>query len=134
VDVVADLPADAQPPEPVQQGEALLDDPAVHAQPGAVLRVDKTEGPLNFLKADLKGRIIDLGSLERTRNAVGELQQVVKLRRGQAHSGAAPDSLRAAARLGIRLTGDWAESWNRVRQVTIDAVYTLIDELEPGRT
>jgi hypothetical protein len=32
VDVVADLPADAQPAEPVQQGEALLDHPAVHAQ------------------------------------------------------------------------------------------------------
>jgi hypothetical protein len=26
------------PAEPVQQGEALLDDPAVHAQPGAMLR------------------------------------------------------------------------------------------------
>ena len=37
MDVVADLPADAQPPEPVQQGEALLHHPAVHAQPGAVL-------------------------------------------------------------------------------------------------
>ncbi len=37
MDVVADLPADAQSPEPVQQGEALLDDPAVHAQPGPVL-------------------------------------------------------------------------------------------------
>jgi len=37
VDVVADLPAAAQPPEPVQQREALLDDPAQLAQPGAVL-------------------------------------------------------------------------------------------------
>ena len=37
MDVVADLPADAQPPEPVQQGETLLNHPAVHAQPGAVL-------------------------------------------------------------------------------------------------
>ena len=37
MNVVADFPADAQPAEPVQQGEALLDDPAVHAQAGAVL-------------------------------------------------------------------------------------------------
>ena len=36
VDVVADLPADAQPAEPVQQRDGLLDDPAVHAQAGAV--------------------------------------------------------------------------------------------------
>ena len=32
MDVVADLPADPQPPEPVQQRDGLLDHPAVHAQ------------------------------------------------------------------------------------------------------
>jgi hypothetical protein len=37
VDVVADLPADAQPAEPVQQGDGLLHDPAVGAQARAVL-------------------------------------------------------------------------------------------------
>jgi len=37
VDVVADPPADAQPTEPVQQGDRPFDDLAVHAQPGAVL-------------------------------------------------------------------------------------------------
>ena len=37
MDVVADLPADAHPAEPVQQGETLLHHPAVHAQPGAML-------------------------------------------------------------------------------------------------
>jgi hypothetical protein len=42
VDVVADLPADAQPAEPVQQREGLLDHPPVHAQPGTVL--DATPG------------------------------------------------------------------------------------------
>jgi hypothetical protein len=36
MDVIADFPADAQAPEPVQQREALLDHPSVHAQPGAV--------------------------------------------------------------------------------------------------
>jgi hypothetical protein len=38
VDVVADLPADPQSAEPVQQGDGLFDDPAVHAQPGAMFR------------------------------------------------------------------------------------------------
>ena len=37
MDVVADFPADAQAAEPVQEGEALLNDPSVHAQAGAVL-------------------------------------------------------------------------------------------------
>ena len=37
MDVVADLPADPQPAEPVQQRETLLDDPAVHAQARAML-------------------------------------------------------------------------------------------------
>lgn len=36
MDVVADLPTDAQSPETMQQGKRLLDDPAVLAQPGAV--------------------------------------------------------------------------------------------------
>lgn len=52
------------------------------------------------------------------------------MRRGQAHSGAAPESRKAAARLGIRLAGDWAESWDRVQQISIEAIYTLIDELD----
>ena len=37
VDVVADLPADPQPPEPVQQRDGLLDHPPVGAQARAVL-------------------------------------------------------------------------------------------------
>jgi hypothetical protein len=94
--------------------------------------VDGIQGQLNWLKEDLRRHIADPASLERATNAVSELQQVVKLRRGQAHARAAPDSLQAAARLGIRFTGDWAESWNRVRQVTIDAVYALIGELDPS--
>jgi hypothetical protein len=85
-----------------------------------------------LLKNDLKQRITDPGSLQRTTEAVGQLQQVIKLRRGQAHSGAAPDSLKAAAQLGIRFTGEWAGSWNGVRRITIDAVYALIDELDQG--
>jgi hypothetical protein len=36
----------------------------------------------------------------------------------------------AAARLGVRLTGDWADSWDRVRHVAIEAIYALIDELD----
>lgn len=36
VDVVADLPADAQAAEPVQQRDRLLDHPPMHAEAGAV--------------------------------------------------------------------------------------------------
>lgn len=38
MDVVADFPVDAQTPEPVQQGEGLLDHPSIYAQPRTVLR------------------------------------------------------------------------------------------------
>jgi hypothetical protein len=38
VDVAADLPADPQPAKPAQQGDGLLDDPAVHAQARVMLR------------------------------------------------------------------------------------------------
>ena len=37
VDVVADLPADAQPPESVQKCDRLLHHPAMHAQTRAML-------------------------------------------------------------------------------------------------
>lgn len=83
-----------------------------------------------MLGEDLKLRITDAESLERATNAVATLQQVVKLRRGQAHSGAAQDSRQAAARLGIRLTGDWAASWDQVRRVAIETIYALIEELD----
>lgn len=37
MDVVADLPADPQAAKPVEVGESALHDPALGAQPGAVL-------------------------------------------------------------------------------------------------
>ncbi len=97
-----------------------------------VPKVSDVEGPLNFLKAALEQHLTGPGHLQRAFESVDTLRDVVAVRRGQVHSGAAPGSLRAAARLGIRLTGDWAESWDRVRQITIEAIYTLIDELDPA--
>jgi hypothetical protein len=97
-----------------------------------VPKVDNVQGPLNFLKAALEQHLSEPGHLQRAVEAIDALRDVVTLRRGQAHSGAAPESLKAAARLGIRLTGDWAESWDRVRQVTIEAIYALIDGLDAG--
>ncbi len=94
-----------------------------------VPKIDNVQGPLNFLKAALEQHLSDPGHLQRAVEAVDTLRDVVAVRRGQAHASAAPGSLKAAARLGIRLTGDWAESWDRVRQVTIEAIYALIDEL-----
>ena len=96
-----------------------------------VPKVDNVQGPLNFLKIALKQHLTDPGRVQRAVEAVDTLRDVVAVRRGQAHSGAASESLKAAARLGIRLTGgDWAESWDRVRQVTIEAIYALTDELD----
>lgn len=37
MDVIADLPADAQSAEPVQQRDGLFDSPAIDPEPGAVL-------------------------------------------------------------------------------------------------
>jgi hypothetical protein len=95
-----------------------------------VPKIDNIQGPLNFLKAALEQHLSDPGHLQRAVEAVDTLRDVVAVRRGQAHASAAPESLKAAARLGIRLTGDWTESWDRVRQVTIEAIYALTDELD----
>ena len=43
-----------------------------------------------------------------------------------------PNHGRPAARLGVLLMGDLAESWDRVRQVIIEEIEVLIDELEAG--
>ncbi|PWK84461.1 hypothetical protein C8D88_10876 [Lentzea atacamensis] len=53
MDVVADLPADAQAAEPVQQGQGLFDDPAVHAQSGTVLDAAAGDERPDVLGADL---------------------------------------------------------------------------------
>ena len=53
MDVVADLPADPEPPEPVQQREGPLDHPAVHAQPGAMLGTAAGDHRGNALLTDL---------------------------------------------------------------------------------
>src|SRR2546429_220151 len=58
VDVVADLPADAQPPEPVQQRDRLLDHPAVGAQAGAVLRAAAGDHRGDALAADLPAVLV----------------------------------------------------------------------------
>jgi hypothetical protein len=97
-----------------------------------VPKVGNVQGPLNFLKAAVEQHINDPDHLQRAIEAIDALRDVVTLRRGQAHSGAARESFKAADRLGVRLTGDWAESWDRVRQVTIEAIYALIDELDAG--
>jgi hypothetical protein len=58
VDVVADLPADAQPAEPVQQGDGLLDDPAAYAQAGAVRDAAAADVRGDTRRADLPAALV----------------------------------------------------------------------------
>src|SRR2546429_3529205 len=58
VDVVADLPADAQPAEPVQQGQRLLDHPAVGAQPRAMFGAAPGNHGRKALLADLDAVVV----------------------------------------------------------------------------
>ena len=53
MDVVADLPADPQPPEPVQQRDRLLHHPPVGAQARAVLCPAAGDDRLDALAPDL---------------------------------------------------------------------------------
>jgi hypothetical protein len=56
VDVVADLPADAQAAEPVQQGDGLLDHPAVSSAAGAVRGAAAGDDRLDALGPDQGAR------------------------------------------------------------------------------
>jgi hypothetical protein len=58
VDVVADLPADAQPAEPVQQREGLLDHPPVGAQPRTVLDTTPGDDRLDPGGSDLRAVLV----------------------------------------------------------------------------
>jgi hypothetical protein len=96
-----------------------------------VPKVDDVDGRLNHLKVAMAQYLPDPGQRQRADEAVDRLRDVISLRRGQAHSGASPGSLKAAARLHIRLSGDWTQSWDQVRQIMVSAIYGLSDELEP---
>src|SRR5215471_7633670 len=58
VDVVADLPAGPQPPEPVQQRDGLLHHPAVGAQPRAMRRAAPGDHGGNALGPDLRAVLV----------------------------------------------------------------------------
>lgn len=93
--------------------------------------IDGVEGALNHLQLAMKPYLPDPGQRKRAAESVDILREVVAFRRGQAHAGASHSSVKAAARLGIRLNGDWSQSWDRVRHVMVQVIYTLSDELEP---
>lgn len=69
--------------------------------------VPKVKRSLNLLKAAIEQYLTEEDHMQRAIAAVDVLRDVIALRRGQAHSGAAAESLKAAARLGIRLNGNW---------------------------
>ncbi|HET8659520.1 MAG TPA: hypothetical protein VFM55_11040 [Micromonosporaceae bacterium] len=93
------------------------------------VRSEDTTGVLSKLKGELAGRITDPGENARATSAVDQLRDIVAMRAGQQHSGAAPNAIRAAARLGVRLTGDWEQSWTQVSRIAGHAVYTISDAL-----
>ena len=62
MDVIADLPADAQPPEPVQQRESLFNHPAVHAQAGTMFLAPTRDLGIDSLRAQLVAMTIGVVS------------------------------------------------------------------------
>ncbi len=58
VDVVADLPADAQPTEPVRQDDRLLRDSAVHSQARTMLRATVADHGGHALGPDLPAVLV----------------------------------------------------------------------------
>jgi len=58
VDIVTDLPAHPEPPEPVQQGEGLFHDPAVRAQARAVFGAAAGDHGRDALVPDLPAVLV----------------------------------------------------------------------------
>jgi hypothetical protein len=90
---------------------------------------DDTTGPLNRFKNALRERVTDPITEEQAAAAVDRLRDLVALRVGQQHTGAALRGREAAGRLGIQYTGDWDRTWVQVRHIAIQALYEINDSL-----
>lgn len=82
-------------------------------------------GSLNAFRDDLVGRLQSSATQEQARAAVEQLVDINRIRNGRLHTDATnrAESLR---RLGVPASDSPTQQWDRIRTVTVEAVYTII--------
>lgn len=82
------------------------------------------------LRACLKAKIADPGSLERANQALGRLGGLQRIRSLLQHPGGYDELVQVVAALGLAWPPvDWAAAWDRVRAEAADALAAVRGEL-----
>jgi hypothetical protein len=87
-------------------------------------------GSLNTFGDQLVGRLPDEASQQQARIAVEQLSDINRIRNGRLHTDAT-NWAESLHRLGVPSSESPAQQWERIRSITVGAVYTVIQLLEP---
>jgi hypothetical protein len=87
-------------------------------------------GSLTAFREELVSRLPSAAEHEKAREAIGQLMDVNRIRNGRLHADASnwAESLR---RLGVPASELPSQQWDRIRGITVDAVYVIIESLQP---
>jgi hypothetical protein len=87
-------------------------------------------GSLNAFRDDLVGRLPSSAAQEQARTVVGQLVDINRVRNGRLHTDAT-NWAESLHQLGVPSSESPAQQWERIRAVTVEAIYTIIQLLEP---
>ena len=87
-------------------------------------------GSLNAFRDQVLDRLPSGPGQDQARAAVGQLIDINRIRNGHLHTDAT-NWAQALQRLGIPSAEPPGQQWDRIRAAGIEAVYTLIDLLQP---
>lgn len=88
------------------------------------------DGSLAAFREELVRRLPSAAEHEKAREAIGRLMDVNRIRNGRLHTDASnwAESLR---RLGVPTSEPPSQQWDRIRGITVDTVYVIIELLQP---
>jgi hypothetical protein len=86
-------------------------------------------GSLNAFRNELVGHLTSSPAQDQARAAVGQLVDITRIRNGRLHTDAS-NWAESLHRLGVPASESPGEQWERIRALTVEAVYTIIELLQ----
>lgn len=86
-------------------------------------------GTLNAFRDQVVGRLDADTAKEQAKSAVGQLIDINRIRNGRLHTDTT-NWVESLNRLGVPTSEPPGEQWERIRAITVEAVYTLIELLQ----
>ena len=87
-------------------------------------------GSLNMFREQLAGQLVATPAQDQAQAALARLVDINRIRNGRLHTDAA-NWAESLQRLGIPSSGFPGQQWDRVRAATVEAVYVIIELLQP---